>query len=797
MSDESRIAELEKENAALRRALEDARDVGLRLRRLSDEAMDGILLHDEDGKILEANKHACTDLGYARDELIGMHLREIEHTFGSRSPSDVRRQLRSMEGAVTFRGRARRKDGSGFVTELRMGAFDSAGKRLFVTVIRDVTERERFDQSLRESMQRFRSVFEAAPVGMFTAGRGGMLLETNESFQTMLGWKGPALGGRPIASVVHPDDQKPLRLGLTLLEHGELDVFRREMRFTDRRGDAIWSQVAIFAEHDENGVLRQTIGVTEDIHARKRAQEDLQHLLQNLEAQVASRTAQLGEAKEAAEAANRAKSQFLANMSHELRTPLNAVIGYSEMLAEEAEEIGQEDFLPDLRKIRNAGKHLLGLINDILDLSKIEAGKMDMYWERVDVDALIEDVTGTVEPLAAQNGNVFRCSTTAVGSTWVDETKLRQVLFNLLSNACKFTQRGRIELDARRAPSPGDREDIVFSVSDTGVGMDDVALGKLFRPFTQADASTTRKFGGTGLGLAISKRFCEMMGGSIEVHSAAGEGSTFTVRLPVRGRAPSRRSMPAVRTSTVPLTKGDDPLILVIDDEAVARDLVKRSMEREGYRVVTCGDPSEAMQRAIDLDPDLITLDVMMPEKSGWDVLGELKTNPKTAAIPVIMVTMVQDREHAMALGASDYVSKPIERDRLTRALQKHAGTRRTVLLVEDDDETRELTRRMLEKEGWSVALASNGRVGLERMRRSRPQVVLLDLMMPELDGFDFLAAVAADPELCTTPVIVLTAKDLSAEERRRLDERAAKVMEKGQQSKANLLEQVRALIGG
>ena len=543
------------------------------------------------------------------------------------------------------------------------------------------TERSRFDLSLRESMERFRSVFEAAPVGMFTAGRGAALTQTNEAFESMLGWKGPALIGRTIESLVHRDDQAALRLGLTLLEHGELDVFRRELRFTDRRGEAIWAQVAIFAEHDEHGVVRQIIGVVEDVHLRKRAQAELQHLLENLEAQVAARTAQLGEAKEAAEAANRAKSQFLANMSHELRTPLNAVIGYSEMLAEEAEEIGQDEFLPDLRKIRNAGKHLLGLINDILDLSKIEAGKMDIYWERVDVDALLQDVTETIEPLAQKNDNAFEATLDPLGATWVDETKLRQVLFNLLSNACKFTRGGRVRLHARRTPSPGDREDIVVSVSDTGVGMDAEARAKLFRPFTQADASTTRKFGGTGLGLAISKRFCEMMGGSIEVTSAVGDGSTFTVRLPVRGRAPSRRSMPAVRASTVSLRKDD----------------------------------------ASSLDT-------------------------------------------------------------------------RTILLVEDDDETRELTRRMLEREGWTVVVATNGRVGLEQMRSSRPQVVLLDLVMPELDGFDFLAAVAADPEIRDTPVVVLTAKDLSAEERHRLDERAARVMEKGQGG-ASLLEQVRALL--
>jgi len=796
----TRVLELETHNEQLRRDLDQRAKLAARLRQLSDEAMDVVLLHDRQGVVLEANRRACIELGYEHVELLGMSIRDIDASLHARSERDLRAQLEQMEPGVpsTFRSRARCRDGSSFPAEVKVGAFVDGRERLFVAVLRNVTDRERFDRALRESVQRFRFIFEGAPFGMLTAGEGGRIVEVNGALEEMLGHPPEALLGRPLRDFAHPDDRRDVHVGLTLLEHGELRDIKRELRFVAADGSTVWTYAAVFAEHEERGTLRQLIAVVQDISERKRAELQLEELLGSLEEQVRTRTAELDRAKEAAESANRAKSQFLANMSHELRTPLNAIIGYAEMLQEEAQDAGQEDFVPDLEKIRRAGKHLLGLINDILDLSKIEAGKMDLYWEEVDLDAVLADVVAIIEPLAQKNDNVLVRRGGALGTSVADETKIRQVLFNLLSNACKFTKNGEIALEVERRPAVGDCEELLFRVRDSGIGMDEDTVTKLFRPFTQADASTTRKFGGTGLGLAISKRFCEMMGGRIHVESVRGEGSTFSVVMPVHRRPPSqtglrKRSRPEL---ALDLSSGPTgPRVLCIDDDPVARDLLRRFLEKEGFRVREASSGPEGIAIAKEERPDVITLDVMMPGMDGWTVLTKLKQDPNTAEIPVVMVTMVEDADVGLALGASDFLTKPIERESLATTLGRHAGARRTVLLVEDDAETRAMTRRMLEREGWTVAEAADGRAGIERMRATRPQVVVLDLMMPEVDGFSFLDAVAGDPQLSETPVVVLTAKDLSADERRQLDLQAARVMEKGRHGKEQLLRQVRTLL--
>ena len=810
--DAARIRELERENAALRAALRDVRKLATRLRQLSDEAVDGVLLHDVRGKILEANRQAARALGYPRDALLQLDLADVETTFRGRTPEEIEKQLGAMLPGEpqTFRSRALHADGSTFATELRIGTFDAEDQPLFVAVVRDVRDRERFDAALRESVKRFRAMFRSAPVGMVVAGEGAAIEDTNEAFQRMVGWNEETLRGRDLRDFVHVDERRDVHLALTLLEHGELDVLQREVRFVDRQGAIVWAQIAVYAEHAPDGSLWQLVAVIEDITERKRAETKVEELLEGLEAQVEQRTAQLGEAKEAAEAASRAKSQFLANMSHELRTPLNAIIGYAEMLQEEAQELQEEHteldgFVPDLERIRRAGKHLLGLINDILDLSKIEAGKMDLLWEDVDVDHLVDDVAATIAPLAAKNGNRFQRVGDVAGETWADATKLRQILFNLLSNACKFTKDGQITLVIERRAAYGDREELVFRVKDEGVGMDAPTLEKLFQPFTQADASTTRKFGGTGLGLAISKRFCEMMGGSIRVSSTPGEGSSFTVYLPVRGRPPSRPSLTleVERPSEEPLPLVEEPVVLVIDDDPAARDLMQRFLVKQGYRVLLANDVHGGVKLAEQKQPALITLDVSLPlaapdapsEQGGWSALTLLKRNPKTTSIPVVMVTLSTDRETALELGADDFVQKPVDRETLLGVLRRFANAQRTILLVEDDQETREMMQRMLEKEGWSVAAATDGRRGLERMRAVRPRVVVLDLMLPELDGFGFLAAMRADERLADTPVVVLTAKDLTPDERDQLDAQADRVLQKGRADKAQIVRQLRALL--
>jgi signal transduction histidine kinase/CheY-like chemotaxis protein len=485
-------------------------------------------------------------------------------------------------------------------------------------------------------------------------------------------------------------------------------------------------------------------------------------------------------------------SVFLAFLSHELRTPLNAIIGYSEMLQEDAVDLGAEQFTDDLRKINAAGKHLLELINAVLDLSKIEAGKMELYLETFAVSTLTRDIAAVIQPLAAKNGNRLEvvCPEDA-GSMHADLTKVRQTLLNLLSNACKFTERGTVTLGVGAEVVDGAAW-TVFTVNDTGIGMTPEQLTRLFQTFSQADAATTRRYGGTGLGLALSRRLCRMMGGDIAVQSEAGRGSTFTVRLP-------SRVVTAAEEPAVPAVASVDTLphvgtVLVIDDEAAVRDLMQRFLTKEGFRVVVAAGGDEGLRRAREVRPDAITLDVMMPGMDGWAVLSALKADPDVGDIPVIMLTIVDDKNLGYALGAADYLTKPLDRERLVAVLGKFRRDL-PVLVGDDDPEARHVLRRMLEPEGFTVVEADNGRAALDQLHDMSPAVVLLDLMMPQMDGFEFVTEFRRHAAWRTIPIVVITAKDLSREDRDRLNGYVQRIIQKGAYGRDALLAEVRELV--
>jgi GAF domain-containing protein/CheY-like chemotaxis protein len=496
------------------------------------------------------------------------------------------------------------------------------------------------------------------------------------------------------------------------------------------------------------------------------------------------------------EVANRHKSEFLASMSHELRTPLNAIIGYSEMLQEEAQDLGQPGLVPDLGKINTAGKHLLELINTVLDLSKIEAGKMEVYLERFAVPALVEEIVAVVRPLADHKGNALVTSCAPeVGEMRADQTKVRQTLFNLLSNACKFTEGGTVSLGVRRewAPSPRAHE-IVFEVVDTGIGMSEEQMGRLFKDFSQADASTAKKYGGTGLGLALSRRLCRMMGGDITVTSEPDRGSTFTVRLPVEVEDPAAGT-PALEhgppRTTGPRAAGT---VLVIDDEPAVREIVQRFLTREGYRVETAASGEEGLRLARAAAPDVITLDVLMPGMDGWAVLAALKADPRLADVPVIMLTIVEEKNLGYALGAAEYLVKPLDRDRLVEVIRRHRPEH-PILVVDDEPEQRALLRRILEREGYAVVEAENGVAALARLRERAVSLVLLDLMMPEMDGFELVEELRRQEVWRGLPIVVITARDLSPEDRARLSGSVQRVLAKGGHGSEALLSEVRELL--
>ncbi|MDP2793552.1 MAG: response regulator [Sulfurisoma sp.] len=628
---------------------------------------------------------------------------------------------------------------------------------------------------LRIGEKRERTILEASPVGAAIFEQSGVIGFANGRSGEMHGTTAQALVGAP-ASDLFADSESMARLFAALESEGR--VRDMEVELKRHSGERYWGLLS--ADPLEFRGKPATLVWAYDISERKKTEQTLQRL------------------KEAAEEANRAKSDFLANMSHELRTPLNAIIGYSEMLEEEARELGQEEFTADLRKIHSAGKHLLKLINDILDLSKIEAGKMELYLEDFDVGAMASDVCSTIRPLVEKNANrlELHCSSD-LGEMRADLTKVRQMLFNLLSNASKFTEQGSITLELTRE-NTSQRDWMVFRVADSGIGMTEAQLGRLFQAFTQADASTTRKYGGTGLGLTITRSFCEMMGGFIDVASAPGEGTTFTVRLPAVVAEEKKKSPAVAQPAASPgLCGGEGCSVLVIDDDPAVCEMIKQALSGEGHEVVMATSGDEGLALARTLHPCVITLDVMMPSMDGWAVLSALKRDPDLANIPVVMLTIVEEHNLAHALGAAEYLVKPVDRSRLIGTLerfcQKHVE--HSVLLVEDDLITREMIQRMLNKDGWTVALAGNGLEGLEQMAKRRPELILLDLMMPEMDGFQFLEELEKREDWRDIPVVVMTAKELSREDRDFLNGHVDRILRKGACQREDLVSSVRDLV--
>jgi adenylate cyclase len=503
--------------------------------------------------------------------------------------------------------------------------------------------------------------------------------------------------------------------------------------------------------------------------------------------------AALTAARDQAEAMSRTKSSFLSNMSHELRTPLNAIIGLTDMMVGNAARFGTEKALEPLRRVHRAGTHLLGLINQVLDLSKIEAGKLELNLETVSIPPLVDEVVGTARPLAEQNKTQlsFECPPD-LPSVEVDAMRLRQILLNLLSNACKFTKGGSVTLRVTRAMLE-QQDCIEFAVTDTGIGMTPEQMGRLFEEFSQGDASTARNYGGTGLGLAITRRLCQMMGGNVSVTSEVGKGSTFSVRLPVVAAAIDARE-PIEEPGTNARTGN---CVLVIDDDATARELIAEHLRQAGFSVITAAGGREGLKRAKEHHPDAITLDVMMPDIDGWTVLAALRGDPEMADIPVVMATIVDEYRRGMSLGAVGYLTKPIDRNKLIELLQQFqplAGPTR-VLVVEDDTTQRERVRLLLEPQQWLVTEAENGRVALDRLKEALPDVIVLDLMMPEMDGFQVVATLQQHALWRHIPVVVVTGLDLSAEDRARLNSGIEAVLLKETFKPADLIDGLRRLV--
>lgn len=704
-----------------------------------------------------------------------------------------------------------------YSVELPVDAHGEVGElaRTFQQMVKQIRDR---DTNLRDNFLRLDTILSTAAEGIITFDEHGTIEQCNHAAETMFGYGSQELAGAKVQQLLELPQANSSRApfaeevtdGTLAMIKNAFDHPADVRRGLRKDGTSFWLEASF--RDVPLGNCQLVAGVFRDVTRRKEDEERIKQMNEKLEARVKLRTAELEDAKSklelalhAAQDASLAKDEFVRTVSHELRTPLSAVLGFAELLLNPRATKLRENPQPKIQKIHTAGKHLLTLINDLLDVARYTSGQtITLTIAEFELPPFVQGVVEMVTPLLKKNSNQLRLEMAdSLRTMRADETRIRQILLNLLGNACKFTEKGVITFSVSREENH-ESTWIIFSIADTGVGMTSEQMARLFKPFYRVDNSTSRRQGGTGLGLSITKLLCEQMGGSVDVQSELDHGSVFTVRLPVHTPSEAVEQTEDSRNSATPMrrptTNGLPPLqhdaVLIVDDNAMIRELMESFLKREDFRVYSAATGEDGIRMARELRPGSITLDVGMPGMDGWAVLAALKNDAHTHDIPVIMVTIAEDRSRGFSLGAADYLTKPIDWNRLHQTLQRYCRPPAEVLVVDDDPLVREQFRETLSLDGWTVREASNGREALERVNDVKPAIILLDLMMPLMDGFEFLRELRQRPHFADIQIVIVTAKELTNDDRERLNGGVSQILSKGALTSEELLGRLRSQLG-
>lgn len=735
-------------------------------------SLDMLCIASFDGYFVDLNPAWKRTLGFTIEELKAKPFIDFVHPDDRESTiAEAETIMATGKDVVSFENRYLCKDGT--YRWILWSATNSLEKRLYYAVGRDITRRKQAEKALEQEQNLLQTFMDNTPDHIYFKDKASRFIRINKAMTRLfhLSDMKEAIGKTDAefftdehAEQAHADEQEVMRSGAPMKA--------KEEKETWPSGQETWVSTTKAPLFDKSGKIIGTFGISRDITERVRAQAELQA------------------AKETAEYADRAKSDFLANMSHELRTPLNAIIGFAEILRDEI--IGpirpeQKELVVD---IHTSGRHLLNMINDILDLSKIEAGTMDLDFETFSIVDTMEEVNTIVNALASKKQIQLTQEFDQDIMVTADKTKFKQILYNLLANGVKFTNEGgrvttRLEIFDNL---------LIFRVIDTGVGISTEDQGMLFQAFTQVDTSKARAHEGTGLGLALTKRLVELHGGEIWVDSTLGEGSTFSFTLPLQQHV---ASSPAPMPANLP-SSPDNRTILVAEDNEQAAHLLGIYLMEAGYRVEYARDGEEAIARASEIKPFAITLDIMLPKKDGWQVLKALKANPDLQSIPVIIVSVTEERQLGFGLGAVDHLVKPIDKTALLTSLRslrlpKQNGSVR-ILVIDDDPQAIRLLSTVLESEGYEVLKAYGGQEGIDLAVAEAPGLIILDLAMPEVDGFQVVKRLGEDSRACDIPIVICTAMDLTDEEKNRLNGQIQSVIEKSGDVRLKLLDAIKRI---